>query len=312
MKITRFICFALLLTLLPCCKSKKQPAAGQGPQLHNAVALSRPLAQEEPQDQFDYTFETGGVKFRTFISPRYGANDIWLSYSKDGKEYRDVFTGCALQAHAFGGDFYSAAAKDGKIIISYERAVSMGGDAQQTRLVATLAEIERDSDSDGLPDIAEYRLMTSTTNPDTDGDGKKDGEDLNPLASGNIHLSEQQKIWAAGFKQHLPEMPELPTEGVMLAVFDEEAEFFEIPGRSDPVVSVTEEHRATFVKHFGYAVPTVFFAKVSYLSREEGKEKIEFELTTFFHSTFARGYMLTLKKKEGKWKLVDSRVEWVS
>jgi outer membrane protein assembly factor BamB len=44
-------------------------------------------------------------------------------------------------------------------------------------------ELDRDSDADGLTDLAEQRLGTDPHNPDTDGDGIPDGKDRNPLAS---------------------------------------------------------------------------------------------------------------------------------
>lgn len=49
---------------------------------------------------------------------------------------------------------------------------------------------ELDSDSDGLPDTMEERLLTDKLNPDTDGDGYSDGVEFdngyNPLGSGRM------------------------------------------------------------------------------------------------------------------------------
>jgi hypothetical protein len=44
-----------------------------------------------------------------------------------------------------------------------------------------LAELRRDTDGDGLTDLAEARLLTDPRNPDTDGDGLPDGVDPLPL-----------------------------------------------------------------------------------------------------------------------------------
>lgn len=43
-----------------------------------------------------------------------------------------------------------------------------------------LAALEKDSDGDGLTDLAEERLLTDPERSDTDGDGIRDGEDLMP------------------------------------------------------------------------------------------------------------------------------------
>jgi hypothetical protein len=42
------------------------------------------------------------------------------------------------------------------------------------------ADLERDSDGDGLTDLAEQRLLTDPGNPDTNGDGTADGNDRAP------------------------------------------------------------------------------------------------------------------------------------
>jgi hypothetical protein len=42
------------------------------------------------------------------------------------------------------------------------------------------ADLERDSDGDGLTDLAEQRLLTDPGNPDTNGDGTLDGDDRAP------------------------------------------------------------------------------------------------------------------------------------
>jgi len=42
------------------------------------------------------------------------------------------------------------------------------------------ADLERDSDGDGLTDLAEQRLLTDAGNPDTNGDGTADGNDRAP------------------------------------------------------------------------------------------------------------------------------------
>ncbi|MBC6981282.1 hypothetical protein [Caulobacter sp. 17J80-11] len=50
-------------------------------------------------------------------------------------------------------------------------------------LEASLAELERDGDADGLTDAAERRLGLDPANPDSDGDGLKDGADPIPAVA---------------------------------------------------------------------------------------------------------------------------------
>jgi hypothetical protein len=61
-------------------------------------------------------------------------------------------------------------------------------------ITLSLADLRRDSDHDGLPDLVEVRLGLDPHKADTDGDGVPDGKDANPLAgparsgSDRVHL----------------------------------------------------------------------------------------------------------------------------
>jgi hypothetical protein len=57
-----------------------------------------------------------------------------------------------------------------------------------------LADVERDSDADGFTDLLEAKLATDPNNPDTDGDGLKDGLDDFPQASARAAPNELAPI----------------------------------------------------------------------------------------------------------------------
>lgn len=69
-----------------------------------------------------------------------------------------------------------------------------------------LAATGKDSDHDSLTDLMERRLGTDPHNPDTDGDGLKDGVDKNPLAAPR-RLSEVEQILAAAFEARPAQAP---------------------------------------------------------------------------------------------------------
>ncbi len=301
----KFAFVFLILLLLPCCNNEETEA----PQPQEPV-------KEEPapaEREFHYTFETGGKKFGAYLSNRYGANDVWLAYTTDGKTYTEVFTGCAL-FHDGWRDDYTAAFANGKIVITYDRPIREGTDVGQSRFAATLEEIERDTDKDGLPDLVEYRFMTDATNPDTDGDGKKDGADMNPLASGKIKLNRHQEIWKTAFLQYeskYQDFLQLPAERFAVASFKSSLDFFELPGRENPVLAMTEDGVIKLAEQTGYYIPRVIFREVAYHSGDLGEGRAVFEMELIFEPLLGRAYRLTLEEREGKWKLIDIRVERV-
>jgi hypothetical protein len=64
-------------------------------------------------------------------------------------------------------------------------------------LTIPFADLERDSDGDGLTDLAEERLVTDPANPDTDGDGLRDGDDPLPQVPWSGVMTDQSAALAA-------------------------------------------------------------------------------------------------------------------
>jgi hypothetical protein len=62
-----------------------------------------------------------------------------------------------------------------------------------------LATLERDSDGDGLTDLAEERLVTDPADPDTDHDGVPDGVDTLPQVASEKAPSPESRAFAALF-----------------------------------------------------------------------------------------------------------------
>lgn len=70
-----------------------------------------------------------------------------------------------------------------------------------------IAEFEKDSDGDGIPDAVERNMGTNPYSPDTDGDGKSDQEEIsygsNPLAADN---SKNENISSSGQQKAVDEL----------------------------------------------------------------------------------------------------------
>lgn len=266
-----------------------------------------------PARQFDFTFEGEGKKFGTYLSTRYGANDIWLAYSDDGESYNDVFTGCAIRRQEWK-DAYSAKYEEGKIVIEYRRAVDNGKKAREEHFEATLAEMKRDKDGDGLTDIVEKRLTTDLSKPDSDGDGTKDGADKNPLAASRDELSGEQKIWRAAFDQFYIDPEGDSFRGIVLIVFKSEKDFIEFSEKDDCVLlAMTEKQVGNFKKDIGHGVPCVYFDEITEKPAVGEKDRIDLEMHLYVLPLAARGYVLTLEKQEdGSWLLIEKKTKWIA
>jgi hypothetical protein len=77
--------------------------------------------------------------------------------------------------------------------------VSLRAKRVQDGLMLTIpfADLERDSDGDGLTDLAEERLVTDPANPDTDGDGLRDGDDPLPQVARSGVMTDPSAALAA-------------------------------------------------------------------------------------------------------------------
>lgn len=70
--------------------------------------------------------------------------------------------------------------KDNAYILTVKACDMEGGCSEQTMTINVI-DVDEDNDSDGLMDSKEAELGTDRWNPDTDGDGLKDGEEVDTL-----------------------------------------------------------------------------------------------------------------------------------
>jgi hypothetical protein len=147
-------------------------------------------------------------KYDDFV---YGGAGYWIAISDDnGKTWKQYYTGLT-------DGFYYSFKKNSKLELLKDAATFQiecviirkkeevphpmppNYEIVQDSLSieVNIGEIIKDSDNDGLTDIAESKMLLNPTNADTDGDGIIDSEDRNPrFASRN---SESIKIYNAFF-----------------------------------------------------------------------------------------------------------------
>jgi hypothetical protein len=196
-------------------------------------------------------------------SSLYGAKDYWVTWRKKGAavDKKDPKAGWADPL--FTGAVYQLAPPELRLIPTEILEFSGDGSAftlsigvPTTKAAAypdvlpltktfTLADLKRDADADGLTDITEALFMLPPDNPDADGDGKKDGEDRDPLAgAGAGELTDEERLMRAAYARYSCEPGEpvifqegprgpfaVPTKGcVNLMLPKEKLEAFLAPG----------------------------------------------------------------------------------
>jgi hypothetical protein len=119
-----------------------------------------------------------GKTWAVFPWSRYGKQDIWLTFSTEKDSWsRPILLELPGMPYLVRT---SERAFDKKCQLQIEGdsvTVTCDGSAAKSSISRSL----KDSDSDGLPDIVEGRLLTDPDNPDSDRDGIADGNDSNPL-----------------------------------------------------------------------------------------------------------------------------------
>lgn len=100
------------------------------------------------------------------------------------------------------------AAIDPKRIVFPPIGLNIKGEKALLWLRAKLDDITRDSDGDGLTDLAEQQLLLDPANPDSDGDGIPDGQDSLPNVALSKEPTARQRAFAAAlsFLTHEPDL----------------------------------------------------------------------------------------------------------
>lgn len=172
------------------------------------------------------------------------------------------------------------------------------------------ATLRRDSDADGLTDLAEERLGTNPAKADTDGDGDPDGVDPWPNAPHRSDLTDEEQVLDAAFEAcfHFSDR-EAP------AVFAAPAGLkpFEMTGRSN--VTMWELNRATPLgRCFSHGTGIISFQPENdqLVSFSKSRTEAKVSLSVGYGGLNAAGYEVTVRKFGTSWVVVSYRMAWVA
>lgn len=171
--------------------------------------------------------------------------------------------------------------------------------AQEWRII--VSDITRDSDNDGLTDIEEERLGLDPHNPDTDGDGIKDGEDICPnLSQKTTPVDEDSELIQSAF----------------FALYG-------ISG-SNQMLLVSSDSKPVHI--WGYGGPIIYDSKSQPFQKQHPEGPITMgwkvksktsdsavvQIGDYEGPLAAWGCDVQLKKIFGLWVVVGTSAEWIS
>ncbi|MCC6749774.1 MAG: PQQ-binding-like beta-propeller repeat protein [Deltaproteobacteria bacterium] len=180
----------------------------------------------------------GGAAFVAALSPFLGGyNDVWVGKADGtGGMAAPLFTG-VTRPEVNAGQFLRLGAVQvgdkGQVTLTLQRLEGKSW-VNDKPTPLSLEELAADSDGDGLPDLVERRLRLCVHHPDCDGDGLKDSEDGNPLASGKEKPTADQELFREAFFAYFAF---LKRRGIVV-VDPGDGPSFEVYGRRDPVISL--------------------------------------------------------------------------
>lgn len=173
----------------------------------------------------------------------------------------------------------------------------------------------KDSDGDGLTDLAEKRLGTDPSKADTDGDGDNDQVDPWPNAAPR-ELSDREKAMEAVFeaRNHF-----IDSDWPAIFYGPKGMKPLEFAGRLGPTIFVPEEN------HKDWSLPLeqcyeqgIAFIRMDEPGNTEGKEwesgktEAHFSISIYYGGLNGTGYGATVRKVGNTWVVVEMHMDYIS
>ncbi len=263
----------------------------------------------EDRDMVATKTDVGGQRWALARLYYLGNNfDLWLVSSRGENWVDPVFTGYHIAS------IYEHAPIPGPEVGSDKASLQKLLD----QLIANPPS--KDSDGDGLADLAQIRLGTSPTKADSDGDGIPDGEDLNPLAAPRT-LTDEEQIYRAAFEAMFRFYD---VKMVMLVYIPDSSRPMEFLGSNGINICVHEKTKNNLTAFFDEGVATLRFDPPRFdfdgksnlpdgtvlksMDRQRAKIAVS-KQTGMLNGT---GYDVELRKIRGIWVVVSVYSTWVS
>jgi hypothetical protein len=192
-----------------------------------------------------------------FTSSYFGFEEFWVAYSRDKKNWsRALYTGIPV----LPGKTYQLRVSDQKIDVDWFGPLINPAELWYYRSSIDTTiwgytifkdMLYNDSDADGLSDLSEDVLWTHPFEMDTDGDGKADGYDANPLAPPAEDLTQAEKLHKTLIEYELDRFP----SNQLVAVEQFNDRPMEYDREAGLILSLSPQGCDAYVEANGYGVP---------------------------------------------------------
>jgi hypothetical protein len=201
--------------------------------------------------------DAGQIYWSFFSSSYFGFEELWVAYSRDKTNWsRALYTGIPV----LPGKTYQIRVSEQKIDVDWFGPLTNPAERRYYRssvdttiLGYTIYKhlLYGDSDADGLSDLSEDILWTHPFEMDTDGDGKADGYDANPLAAPAEDLTPAEKLHKTLIEYELDQFP----SNQLVVVEQFNGCPMEYDRETGLILSLSPQGCDAYVEANGYGVP---------------------------------------------------------
>ncbi|MDQ1354747.1 MAG: hypothetical protein QG657_5056, partial [Acidobacteriota bacterium] len=174
-----------------------------------------------------------------------------------------------------------------------------------------LPNLNKDSDNDGLTDIEEEVLFTDCNNQDTDGDGVKDFDDINPLRKPVKTPTDTMKIRQAVLNEYVGKKKGF-YQGGLLIVTSESGETQCFENLAPRVLAFNDNEFRLYKKYFRPVkgcFANIYFESITF---SQDKRSAEVEFSDYFAPGAGAGHKVRLRKVDDEWIVISEIRTWIS
>ncbi len=262
-------------------------------------------------------------------------NDLWLQeFTASGKAIGEAkFLGVQVPlSWADGKPQFEAQPRGAEVTITITDTATCGAASQFPSPVnVDLSAVMRDSDVDGIRDLAEKRLHTNPVSADTDGDGIPDSDDLVPNAPRDALTCDGSCIESDIFRQLFMFEDRQPRQPPAFVVTDRPQKWI---GRANPTLSISTTEMDSMLQVLGTVRCPLIRVEQTTLEafdpklepgtvviclgdcyepnesrgrvrKEAQPGELVYRVSTSWDGKAARGYLLIVKRLGHRWAIRD-------